>query len=125
MKIFVVAAILSMPILVNAQTPPGMNQGDMQKLQEMMMCMNKVDQTQLKALEKRQQQFEVEIKSLCQNGKRSQAQKRAMSFTKEMMKNPTIAQIKNCGEMAKSIFPDMPFMEKDEKDSNRHVCDSY
>jgi hypothetical protein len=124
MKILTAIALLSMPLLAQAQTYPNMSQGDMQKLQEMMMCMNSVDQNALKALEKRQQQFSTQVKSLCKQGKRDQAQQKAMKFASEMMQNPAIKQVKKCGEMASSMLPNMPFLSQQEQDSDRHVCDS-
>ena len=52
-----------------AQNPMGMNEADMQKMmqqmQEAQACMEKIDQSQLDALEKKAKQFEAEMKSLC------------------------------------------------------------
>jgi len=108
-----------------AQSYPGMNEADMQKLQKLQSCMSNVDQEQLKALEQRQNQFDAEVKALCDSGKRDKAQEKAMLFEKEMMKNPAVQAASKCSEIAKGMMPEMPFMNQDENSSNQHVCDSY
>jgi hypothetical protein len=90
MKIAPVVLLLLMSTAAIAECYPGMTEADMQKLQGMQSCMNNVDQEQLKALEKRQSQFDTEVKALCDSGKRDKAQKKAMLFEKEITKNPTI-----------------------------------
>jgi len=125
MKISTVILLLLMPTVVVAQTYPGMNEADMQKIQEMQSCMEKVDQEKLKSLEQRQNQFDAEVKSLCDSGERDEAQKKAILYAQEMMKNPAIQAMKKCGEIAKGMMPEMSFMNQDEKISNQHVCDSY
>ena len=124
MKRSAVILLLLTPTLAIAQNYPGMNEADMQKLQEMQSCMEKVDQSKLKALEQRQYQFDAEVKSLCDSGKRDEAQKKAVSYAKEMMNNPAIQAISKCGEIAKGMMPEMPFMNLDKETSDQHICDS-
>jgi len=104
---------------------PGMPQMDMQKIQQMQECMQRVDQQQLKAIEKQQQQFDAEVRSLCKTGKRDQAQQKAMKYAKQMMNNPAIKAMQQCGEIARGMMPDMPVMQIEEELDSQHVCDDY
>ena len=127
MKISTVILLLLMPMVVVAQNYQGMSEADMQKMmeqaQKMQSCMENVDQEQLKMLEQRTEQFEAEIKSLCNSGNRTEAQKKAILFGKEMSNNPTLKAFSKCGEMAKGMMPEMSFMDLEENASNQHVCD--
>lgn len=132
MKIAVIGLLLLMPMVTVAQDYRGMNKEDMQKMmqqmQEMQSCMQSIDQAKLKALEQRSNQFGAEIESLCANGKRSEAQDKAMSYSKKMMKDSTMQKMRKCGEMMKGrmpTMPKMPFMgqDQDQDRSSNHVCD--
>lgn len=125
MKLPAAILLLLMSITAIAQNYPGMNEADMKKLQEMQSCMSTVDQEQLDALEQRQNQFDAEVKALCDRGKRDKAQQKAMLFGKEMMKNPAIQAISKCSKIAQGMMPNMPFMNQDEESPDQHVCDSY
>ena len=113
------------PVAATAQDFSGMQQMDMQKLQQMQKCMENIDQKQLQAIEKQQQQFEAEIKPLCKSGKRDQAQQKAIEYARQMMNNPAIKTMQKCGEMAKGMMPDMPVMEMEKELESQHVCDAY
>ena len=125
MRISPVILLLLMSTAAMAQSYPGMNAADMQKLQKMQTCMSKIDRGQMKALEQRQKQFDAQVKALCESGKRDEAQKKALLFEKEMTKDPTIQAVSKCSEIAKGMMSDMPFMKQGEKPSDKHVCDSY
>ena len=125
MKISTVILLLLLPTVVIAQPSPGMSEEAMQKIHEMQACMKKVDHEKLTALEKRQDQFDAEMKSLCHSGKRDEAQKKALLYAKEMMNNPTIKILKKCGEIGKGIMPMMPIVDQNEELTKHHVCDSY
>lgn len=125
MKMPLVILLLSVSTAAVAQTYPGMNQADMQKLQEMQACMSKIDKAQLKALERRQKKFDAEVKSLCDSGERGEAQEKALLFEKEMQKDPVVRAASKCSEIAKGMMPGMPFTNQDVKSSGQHVCDSY
>ena len=117
--------LLLSPVTVTAQNFPGMEQMDMQKLQQMQECMNRVDQQQLKAIEKQQQQFDREIRALCKSGKRDQAQQKAIAYARQMMNNPAIKAMQKCGEIARGMMPEMPVMQMEEELESQHVCDAY
>ncbi len=127
MKISLSILLLLIPMVAAAQNLQGMNNEQMQKImqqmQEMQACMQKVDKDKLKALEKRSKQFEAEVKSLCTNGKRDKAQKKAISFGKEIAKDPSMQAMRKCGELSKGTMQNMPFMDQETDYSKRHVCD--
>ena len=134
MKIFVVISLLLLPSAVLAQNNPNyqnMSDQDMQQMmqqaQKMQKCMQNIDQDKLDALDQRSEQMDYEIKTLCAEGKRDEAQAKAVAFGMEMAKDPTMLEMRKCGEMYKGMAQKMPFMEQyqtDEKDrSSHHVCD--
>lgn len=103
----------------------GIQQMDMQKLQEMQACMARIDHKQLEAMEEEQNAFQAEMKSLCASGKRAAAQNKAMSYAKDMMNRPVMKEIRKCGEMAAKMMPGMPFTQKDSHGKEQHVCDAF
>ena len=127
MKISAISLFLLTSTAAVAQNYQGMNEADMQnmmeQMQQMQSCMADVDQDELKALEQRANQFEAEVKSLCNNGKRDEAQQKAFVFAKEIAKDPTIATMRKCGEMAQGTMPPMPFEDQQDDGSEQHVCD--
>ncbi len=127
MKISAIILLLLMPMITVAQNYQNMSEEDMQKMmqqmQEMQSCMQNVDQAKLKVLEQRSYQMEAEVKSLCANGKRDEAQTKAISFGNEIANDPTIQAIRKCSEMMKGTMPKMPFMDQDRDRSSHHVCD--
>ncbi len=127
MKISTIVLLL-IPITTFAQNYQGMNEEDMQKMMQPMLmmqsCMEDIDKTDMKALEKRSNQFQAEVKSLCASGKRDEAQAKAISFGKEMMEEPAMQTMRKCGEMMEGMMPKTPFMDQHEDDSDQHVCDS-
>ncbi len=127
MKIPAIVLLLLMPMVTGAQNYQGMSEGDtqkmMQQMQKMQACMQNVDQAKLKVLEQRSYQFEAEVKSLCDSGKRDEAQEKAISFGKEIVNDPTMQAMRQCSEMMKGMVPKMPFMAQDKDRSSHHVCD--
>ena len=128
MKRLLITICLLSPVTALAQD---MNQQDMQnmmaQMQEMAVCMQTVDQNEVKALEKDTKKFEAEMKGLCKDGKRDEAQEKAVEFSKKMLNSPALKTMRNCTEkMSASMKGMMPNMDPEEmaKDySNRHVCD--
>ena len=137
MKTFIMTLICLVPVMSFAQNPMGMNEADMEKMmqqvQEAQACMEKIDQSELKKLEKKSQQFEAEMKSLCANGQRDEAQDRAMDYMKEVVNSPVVQQAKRCGEKMKGMMQGMmqgmnqpgSLMTEDRDYTNQHVCDSF
>ena len=120
---------LLLPFMAIAQNYPGMSEGDTQnmmlQMQKMQTCMQSVDQSQLQAFEQRASKIEADVKSLCANGKRDDAQQKAMAFGQEVAGNPDVQKMMECGKMMSSVMPRMPFMDQANEPDNsvRHVCD--
>ena len=115
-----------------AQNYQNMSEEDMQKMmqqmQKMQSCMQNIDQAKLKALDQRSSQILANIDSLCASGKRDEAQAKAISYGKEMAKDPTMQAMKKCGEMMSSemmegMMPKTPLMDLDKDLTSHHVCD--
>jgi hypothetical protein len=129
MKIIISILILLFPVVSVAQTPRGINQADMQDMMQLMQkmqeCMSKIDKSKLEVIEQQSEKFATELESLCKQGKRKEAQKKAIAFGKDMMENPALKQMKECGEITKGLGAErsMPSFEDEFDFSNRHVCD--
>ena len=133
MKRLAITLLCLIPMSSFAQFNMSMNEADMQNMMQQMQkaqtCMEKINQSELDALEKRANKFEAEMKSLCAAGKRDAAQEKAMVYMKEIVNSSAVQQARKCGEMMKGamqgMMQDMPFMEEDKDYSRQHVCDSY
>ena len=132
MKKLAITLLCLTPIVSFAQNPMGMSEAEMKKMmqqmQEAQACMEKIDQAELDVLEKKAEQFEVEMKSLCASGKRDAAQEKAMVYVKEIVNSSAVKEAKRCGEMMKGtmqgMMQNMPLMNQDKDYSSKHVCDS-
>jgi len=125
---------LLLPVTALAQNYPGMGGGSMsqadmqnmmQKAQEMQLCMQGVDQSKIQEVEQQAHKIEAEVKSLCSSGKRDEAQQQAMAFAQELMSNPDIQKIVECGKKMSGMLPKLPYMDQADGsgDSVQHVCD--
>ena len=132
MKISAIILLLLMPMITVAQNYQNMSEEDMQKMmqqaQKMQSCMQNIDQAKLEAIDQRSSQILANIDSLCASGKRDEAQAKAISYGKEMAKDPTMQAMKKCGEMMSSemmegMMPKTPLMDLDKDLTSRHVCD--
>ena len=87
----------------------------MQKMQEIQVCMSKVDLSQLASLEKETLRVKREVKEMCGQGKRDQADQEAKLFYDKVMKLPAIVQIKACTQ---GLVPEF------DPEQRVHVCDA-
>ena len=132
--------LILFPVIVFAQEQPGMppnmpmnmeemqrnmQQMDMGKMQEAMACMKNIDRSALEGLKKEGERMKAEVGALCKNGKRNEAQDKAMAYGKEMMSRPELMKMRECGKMMADMMPKMPFEHIEEKNKNSHVCDNY
>lgn len=126
MKFSIIAVFILMPVVTFAQQP-SMNEQDMQKMmeqaQKMQACMQGIDQKELQRLEQSSHQMETEIKALCADGKRQEAENKALAYGMEIAKDPTVKTMRQCGEMMKGVMPQMPFVNQDATSSSKHICD--
>ncbi len=127
MRLVIISMLLFLPSLSFGLDYQNMNSADMQEMMQQMQkvqqCMESIDQQQLQSLQNQSEEFKAEIDDLCAQGDRSEAQKKALSFSKKISKNPAMKQMRKCGEMAKDALPNMPQIAGQEDYSNSHVCD--
>lgn len=129
MKKLISLVILLLPITVVAENNGGFDQQQMQalmeKAQEMQKCMNNVDQSEMQKLEKKGRLLEAEVRQLCASGQRSEAQNKALAFTKDFANSSSMNEIQKCGEMAKEIMSGFPKVGQTEGKENAgaHICD--
>lgn len=130
MKIIkLVAAIaLATPLLAQAQQP-GISQEQMQKMmqqaEQMQACFAKIDQQALMAIGEKAKAMESEVKALCQAGKRSKAQQKAIAFGLKMSKDKNIKTARECGEMMRGMLPKMDYPVSEDDFNGTHICDGY
>jgi hypothetical protein len=132
MKASAIILLLLMPMVAVAQIYQNMSEEDMQKMmqqaQKMQSCMQNIDQAKLEAIDQRSSEIFANIDSLCASGKRDEAQAKAISYGKELAKDPTMQAMRKCsemmsGEMMQGMMPKTPLMDLDKDLSSRHVCD--
>jgi predicted lipoprotein len=120
MKKFFATILLLLPMAAIAQDM-------MVQMQEMAVCMQSIDQKEMKALGEESDAFEKEMKGLCNAGKRDEAQSKAIEFSKKMLNSSAIKTMVKCTEkIPASMKQMMPNMDPEEiaKDyRNHHVCD--
>ncbi len=128
MKTLVILLCLMFPVVAVAQDK-GMDTGNMQQMmqlmQKMQQCMQKIDQSKLEALGEQSEKISNELDALCKKGERKKAQKKAIAYSKKMMKDPVVLQVKKCGEITKGLVPAelSPSIEDEFDFSDKHVCD--
>ena len=125
MKIVTIVLFLLAPVMAAAQDMSEAEmQNMMQLMQKMQECMAKVDQSELESLAQRSEEFEGELKALCDQGKKAEAQKMAIAYGKEMMKNESLKKMRKCAEITKGLVPEssIPSMEEKYDYSARDVC---
>ncbi len=114
---------------VAAQMPPNMDQAAMQQMMQQMQgmrnCLQNIDQNELQALQQRGRAMQADVKHLCSQGMRDQAQATAMKYALEMANDPAVQAMKKCGEQMKQFLPNMPqdTFPTSEELHNRHICD--
>ncbi len=116
---------------VSAQNYPPMSmdpqqmQAMMQKAQQVQECMSKISEEEMRAVQEKMQQMQNEVDALCQAGKRDEAMEKAMDMAKQINQDPTLKQMKKCGEIMKGVIPPLPGIANlpEEGKPKRHICD--
>ena len=120
----VLLPVLCMPLALSAQDEQ-MTEEQMQQMmenaQKMQECMAKVD---MNAFAAKGEKVHAEVKKLCADGKRDEAQKKAMAYGKEMSSSKEMKAMQKCGEMAKQMMQQMPMTDYAENTGQGDICDS-
>lgn len=133
MKYLALGAMMLLPVPSFAQPSFGVSQEQMQQMmqqmQNMQQCMQKIDQSEMKTLEQRTRTMESEVKKLCAQGQRDEAQSVAMAFGIEAAKSPSLQQIKKCGVHMQGLLQKITQWQPDAgspetKSANQHICDT-
>jgi len=123
-KPFFLSAIIATSATADTMSEmEGMNmQQMMAQMNKMQQCLMQVDETELRNYESRIYKLEPELKSLCQAGKRDEAQQKAIKFGKEIASSNAIKTIQACTEnMQKNSF--MPTLPDFDNLGDRHICE--
>jgi hypothetical protein len=123
MKKRIALVLLLLPMTAQAQNPYDMGGEEMNRMMmQMESCMENIDEARMDALQGRSDQVNAEIRALCAQGKRDKAQQRAVAFGREMAADPTVKQMRRCGEMMQGMLPELDYMTEEEARAG-HVCD--
>ena len=123
-------ALLSVfAVAAQAQNPAGMSDADMEQMlqgmEAMHACMADLDQAALEQFGKEGEQMNAEVKALCAEGKRDEAQAKAMEYGMKVANDPTMQAMAECGKKMQNAMPQMQQSSAPTPDElqNRHVCD--
>lgn len=100
---------------IDSQNMPNM----MKKVQQMSLCMNKINPAELKRVETIARKQDAEVQKLCAAGKRNHAKKRGKEIGEMMLKDPTVIKINKCQEFIVGKIATSPEMI----DDGIHICD--
>lgn len=120
-----------LPALALSQPAGGMSQEQMRMLMQgaaqIQACLANVDQSKLEEMGKKAEAVQAEVKQMCVNGERDQAQARAIAFGREFAESDDLKQLSMCGEIAKAMIPQIiAYAEANESnpEGSTHVCDN-
>lgn len=124
-NLWIIIVLLSLPVY--AQNMSTMSEQSIQQMmeqaQKMQACMQNIDQSRLPELERKARVMESEIKALCTQGKRDQAEQKAVDFAKEVAQDKDLQAMRTCGEMMQGVMPQMPPVDYERSAGNKHICD--
>lgn len=117
---------LSLSFSVSADLSREKMQKMMQSMNKVSTCMANIPASDQAKLEQKIQKYVNEVDALCKQGKKSQAQKKAIKYSKTMKQNPTVKKIEKCVDMADAKMKkeiQNSFLYQDLEKSNQQVCD--
>ena len=130
MKIIRLLAAIALiaPLQIQAQQP-AIGQEQMQQMMQqagqMQACFAKIDQQALMAIGEKARVMESEVRALCQAGKRSEAQRKAIAFGIKMSKDKNVKAARECGEMVRGMLPKMDYPVSEDDFKDQHLCDGF
>ncbi len=128
--LFILMTLFASANISNAHAQ-GMSDAQMQQMMQqagaMQKCFENIDQSAIQGLEAKGRNMESKIRALCSAGKRDEAMRAAMKYSKEIHNDPQLKAIRKCSEMMQGMMANMPqpFTPPipDAKDKGRHLCD--
>lgn len=111
--------------------PANMSKEDQQllteTLQQLQVCFSQIDPKQVESLQQRADRFAVELRALCIESKRAEAEKKTAGFYAGMMEEPAIRQAEACADKIPEKFEaflSTPLnLSQFEKSNDHHICD--
>ena len=94
----------------------------MEKLKKLEKCMQGLDQTELRRLEKQSVEVQSEISALCASGQQAQAQAKAITFAEQMVESLAIKQFKKCAKDMEDMMPAIPLLDMPTDYDEINVC---
>lgn len=130
MKIHPIVLSLLIPLTGAAQGPSEADMAKMmEQMQKMQTCMEGVDRNALQLLETESDRMEGELRTLCQQGKRDEAQEQAMAYAERVRSDPTLLAMQKCteeiGNSMRSMMPGMMPEIEEPSANGGHVCDDF
>jgi len=113
-------SVFSFSMLVSQDVSQDQMQIMMQDMGKMQACINKIDMNAIQTMHKESVKIEKEIKQMCSQGQRDQAQIKAVAYSKKIMNIPAMKQMKECSKntmVAEMLETETNNLEK------YHVCD--
>lgn len=116
--------LLLIPFIASAQPMDDERMEQMMhNMQAMQECMAGIDEAEMQAFQQKAEAMDAEVKTLCAEGKRDAAMKRAMAFGKEAAASDLMRQMQKCGQDMKQMMPQTAQYHEDAGGKPRHVCD--
>ncbi len=116
MKTPIYLLLLLSPLALFAAEKHEMDEEEMQamlaQMQKLQDCIQKIDRTEITAAEERAREIADEVKALCANGERDQAQELVITFSKKLAQSSALQELKRCGEISTGMAPMMPLLDQ-------------
>ena len=126
----IASATLAMLAVTSFASVAGPNGIDMEKMMQQaeaaQACFEKIDEAQLKALEQKGRKMEQDINALCKAGKTSEATRKAMQYSRQLLSDPSFKQIKTCAKFMDGMMPMLQAFQTFEEGQigqSSNVCD--
>ena len=140
MKMFISCLAVCVPLLAIAQDVGGIDQETIDSVinqvdpatvdavvkqaQKIEACLAKLDQAEVLRLRSEADAKATEIRTMCTNGERAEAQSKAVSFGKQLEQEPVVIEAKSCIGIAGLAIPQTTWAQlEDSETAQTHVCD--
>lgn len=117
---------ISLSSVAYAEDIANMNGKNMQimmaQMQQMQQCLQQIDETELRQYENKISTLEPELTALCKQGKRDEAQTKAIAFGKDVASSDSIKTITHCTKnmQLNGFMPEIPDFDHL---GDRHICE--
>jgi len=140
MKLFIICLAVCLPSLVAAQdagvidqetidsvinqVDPATVDAVVQQAQKVQACLAKLDQAEVARLKAEADAKASEIRAMCTNDERAEAQSQAVAFGKQLEQEPVVIEAKACIGIAGLAIPQTTWAQlEDSETAQTHVCD--